>query len=350
MAQKNTQTQERTQETGHSSELDRLIAKPAADLDRYADDAKALQTDDAVGLFTRALKTAGIMKGIRDVLKQPGVLDEVASLAGSAVGFRTDRDRKPQPYSAQEIGDAVIEAVMIGVPLVGNCFNIISHRCYITVEGFGFLLRTLDGMLWQIVPGIPHMKERGAVVEMTVTANYKGREIVQALEFPIRVNEGMGADAIIGKATRKARKWLYDTATGSDTPDGDILTDEVLGKLARASKGGTPTETAEAKGRLFAAADKPADASTPEIDTLTITPIETAQDADPVEDSINAVVASVAVPAGILADWTKALPARHPFHTGGSLKQLTKPAMVEMIEKAEIVRAEVNAWVDAQAE
>ena len=33
----------------------------------------------------------------------------------------------------------------------------------------------------------------------------------------------MGADAVIGKATRKARKWIYDTITGSEIPEGDVM-------------------------------------------------------------------------------------------------------------------------------
>jgi hypothetical protein len=31
----------------------------------------------------------------------------------------------------------------------------------------------------------------------------------------------MGADAIIGKASRKARAWLYATVTGMEVGDGD---------------------------------------------------------------------------------------------------------------------------------
>ena len=331
----------------YSSELDRLLAKPAADLDRYAEDAKALQSADMVGIFTRALRTAEIMAGIRNILKQPGVLDHVASLAGTAVGFRTDRDtsKTKPPYTPQEISDAVIEAVMMGLPLVGNCFNIIAHRCYVTLEGFGYLLRNLDGTVWQIVPGIPRMASGGAVIQMVITADYKGREIAQTLELPIKVNDGMGADAIIGKATRKARKWLYDTATGSDTPDGDILTDTVMERLAKATTRTAPEEASDAKGRLFAG-----DAATPD------TPADTAPTPDPepldmgtsIEDLIASVVEAVGVPAELLADWTKALPGRHPWHSRGSLKQIPLDALAEMRDHADDARANVNAWVDSQ--
>ena len=43
----------------------------------------------------------------------------------------------------------------------------------------------------------------------------------KTVSFPIRVNNGMGADAIIGKAYRKSYAWLYRTLTGQAIPDGD---------------------------------------------------------------------------------------------------------------------------------
>ena len=50
----------------------------------------------------------------------------------------------------------------------------------------------------------------------------KGKKGEKELELAIRVNRGMGADAIIGKALRKARAWLYTTVTGQEVGDGDV--------------------------------------------------------------------------------------------------------------------------------
>ena len=33
----------------------------------------------------------------------------------------------------------------------------------------------------------------------------------------------MGADAIVGKATRKAYAWLYEEVTGNQVSDGDVM-------------------------------------------------------------------------------------------------------------------------------
>ena len=41
------------------------------------------------------------------------------------------------------------------------------------------------------------------------------------MTLTIRINKGMGADAIIGKSTRKAAAWLYQTVTGQTVDEGE---------------------------------------------------------------------------------------------------------------------------------
>ena len=52
----------------------------------------------------------------------------------------------------------------------------------------------------------------------------------------IRVNKGMGADAIVGKLTRKARAWLYTTITGQDAGDGDAEDDTPIDVTPQAAE------------------------------------------------------------------------------------------------------------------
>ena len=40
--------------------------------------------------------------------------------------------------------------------------------------------------------------------------------------FPIKSNEYTSYDALIGKAERKAKRWLYNTIKGTDISDGDV--------------------------------------------------------------------------------------------------------------------------------
>ena len=49
-----------------------------------------------------------------------------------------------------------------------------------------------------------------------------GEKQTREIEFPIKVNSYMGLDAIIGKATRKARAWLYNSLSGLEVSDGDV--------------------------------------------------------------------------------------------------------------------------------
>src|SRR5690606_21005193 len=56
-----------------------------------------------------------------------------------------------------------------------------------------------------------------------------GQSKERDIDFPIKINQHMGTDAVIGKATRKARAWLYNTITGSEIGDGDVT--EVEGKV-----------------------------------------------------------------------------------------------------------------------
>ena len=111
------------------------------------------------------------------------------------------------------------------------------------------------------------------------------------------------------------------TAEGEDSPAGDAASRLFAGDVA------TP--------------EKPADtAPTPSPDPLDM--------GTSIEDLIASVVEAVGVPAELLADWTKALPGRHPWHSGGSLKQIPLDALAEMRDHPDKVRENVNAWVDSQ--
>jgi hypothetical protein len=153
-------------------------------------------------------------------------MGQVMALQGSAIGFKTDKDQGGG-YPESTVRDCLIEATLAGVYPVGNEFNIIAGRAYITKEGMGRKLRDIDGLSYSILPGVPSMKEGGAIVPMNVEWTFKGNSSKRELPICVKVNGGMGADAVIGKATRKARAWLYQTVTGSEIPDGEAEAGEI---------------------------------------------------------------------------------------------------------------------------
>lgn len=140
------------------------------------------------------------------------------SLQGKSLGFRTDMDQKGG-YPVQTVIGCAVEAYLKGLPPVGNCWNIIASRTYVTKEGFEFLLRKA-GAVYTIVLGMPENdkiepspipgKPGARTVEVPVTVylgeNRKGHN----LRFVIRVNAGMSFDAVAGKAKARALKWIYE--------------------------------------------------------------------------------------------------------------------------------------------
>lgn len=175
--------------------------------------------------FEKALTIAGATTELQNLLT-PAVLKNVVSLAGTKLGFKTDRKPDSQ-YSVEVIKDCLIEAVLTGVQPVGNQFNIIAGNCYVTKEGFGYLLGKIEDFNYKIIPDIPKVSGSSAVIKMNISWTYKGKKDKEAIEFPIKTNSYMGPDAIIGKATRKARAWLYSYITGSELSDGEAEEVEV---------------------------------------------------------------------------------------------------------------------------
>ena len=192
-------------------------------LDKAAQDGMLAQTE--VSQFKRTLMTATAIGTLRDLLT-PKVMEPIMKLQNTSLGFRTDN---PSGYPVDVVRDAIIEASFKGVYPVGNEFNIIASRCYITKEGYFHKLSDLPNFWWIEVPGIPrNVGENGAIVKITLEWKKDGVPGSRELEFAVRVNRGMGADAIIGKAIRKARAWLFAYITGQEFGDGDVEDGDVI--------------------------------------------------------------------------------------------------------------------------
>lgn len=181
--------------------------------------AGQLTTSTAGGQFARALAAANAVSTLRDLLTKD-VMANVMQLLNTTLGFITDR--RDAPYSVDVVRDCLIEAVLNGVSLTGNEFNIISGRCYITKNGMRHKLSNIEGLSYTVTPGIPKLAEKGAVIVMSIDWTYQGQTNHKDLAIPVRVNAGMGTDAIIGKATRKSYAWLYDAITGTSVNEGDV--------------------------------------------------------------------------------------------------------------------------------
>jgi hypothetical protein len=170
----------------------------------------------------------------------------IMALQGNKLGFKTDKDSE-QGYKENVVKNCIIEAVLTGVQVVGNQFNIIAGSCYITKEGFGYLLKNVPGLSYEIIPQLPRIngENTSAAIKMQITWTVNGEnKQTREIEFPIRMNRMMGVDAVIGKATRKARAWLYNNISGLEVADGDIqdVNAEVMGSKLQEKEAPKPKE------------------------------------------------------------------------------------------------------------
>ena len=155
-------------------------------------------------------------------------MKEIMPLQNTSLGFKTD---KPEGYPLAVAKKCLMEAVLWGVQPWGNQFNIIASNMYITGEGFTYLLKKVSGLWYEIIAGIPKIGDKSAEVEMTINWSLNGGTKEQRkLTFVVKVNSYMGADAVIGKAKRKSKCWLFNTLNDVEIVDADAdeLKQEVI--------------------------------------------------------------------------------------------------------------------------
>lgn len=179
---------------------------------------------------------AAVVRQMREVVLP--LVPSIRPLIGTRLGFRTDRDRggKP-PYDDATVADVMIEAVARGFRWVGNEMNIIGGNFYGTKEGYTRLVREIPGLTDLVLtPTVPRMSDGGAVVRYAATWNLDGKPDRIERDIPVRLNEGMGADGALGKATRKILAAIHGKVTGSIQSLADTEAEDVEPAAARPSK------------------------------------------------------------------------------------------------------------------
>lgn len=180
--------------------------------------------------FQKAFIIANAIKELK-VLLTPEYMAPIMELQGNKLGFKTDKD-KEGGYKVEEVKNCLIEAVLIGLQPFNNEFNIISGQMYPTKEGMGSLLKKIAGLKYEVIPSLPRINadKSGAAIVMKIKWSVNNSpEETRDIEIPVKMNASMGVDAVIGKATRKARAWLFSYLTGNEISDGDVQ--DVEGKV-----------------------------------------------------------------------------------------------------------------------
>lgn len=172
--------------------------------------------------FQKAFVMASAIQVLKERLT-PEFMKPIMALQGSNLGFKTDKD-KNNGYPESEVKACLIDAVLLGLQPTGNEFNIISSNMYPTRQGFGSLLKKINGLKYSISYSNPIFTQdkTSATCVTTIKWELNGEKNQQDVEFAIKSNAYATADAILGKAERKARRWLFNTVEGTDIPDGDV--------------------------------------------------------------------------------------------------------------------------------
>lgn len=164
----------------------------------------------------------------------------INGLKCTPLGFMLD---KPETYDWPVLRRVIAEGMLRGARITGNEINGISKRCYLTQNYFVRKVREWPGLtITSEMFSIPRLVGAQTVVDYRIDYTIVGSETVQGHysregnnAIPVRVNDGMGADAIVGKAKRKAYAGLLEQLlqrsgqTWSPGSDGEIDDDRTTG-------------------------------------------------------------------------------------------------------------------------
>ena len=178
-------------------------------------DSISLRASEAFGgaeSFEKELTVAQAVVDLRLALTDE-VMIPIMALMNTPLGFKTDQDPnkpsannpQPKPYSVAQVREFFIESRFRGFHIVGNECNIIAGNFYGCAAGFERLVKKNPGVSnFKDFYEVPRMvSDKGAVIKCKAEWNQNGQPQTLEREFAIRVNAGMGADAIGGKAKRK---------------------------------------------------------------------------------------------------------------------------------------------------
>lgn len=177
--------------------------------------------------FEKAHKLASGIDTLRTLLDDE-YMGNIMKLQGSKIGFRTDKDKKQDGskgtgYPVEIVKDCLIEATLIGLEPIGNHWNILAGNMYVTKEGAEYLLNK-EGVKHILRFGSPKIDQQQKVARLDVEVEWthEGNKSKEIVPVSTKWNAYTTEDAIQGKATRKARVWLYNRIHNTQISDGDI--------------------------------------------------------------------------------------------------------------------------------
>ena len=192
---------------------------------------KAMSLDD----FESQVRVAQYMESLREAIEP--FMPAILKLRDSPMGFRTDRgkDSNKTPYDEATVKECVVEALLRGVKLVGDQFNIIASRTYITLNGYRLLVNGsgCQQLTYDVQP--IELNEKEHKIQGKASWVLDGKTYSIEKQFSCKAHISKGGFPITtweqtqGKATRKLFKAIYETVTGRafHEPDEDVREDAI---------------------------------------------------------------------------------------------------------------------------
>lgn len=164
--------------------------------------------------FEMSIYAAQALNSIRELFTSD-MLKEVRKLENSRMGYLTDRDpgrgksgEKIEPYSDSVVKDCLIEGALRGFRWMGNEINILAGSFYATKDGLLRKIREQVHNYREHVEPVTQFSGGNCQIKVSAIWSRDGKKEETSGVACVRVNNGMGVDAIRGKAEAKLRRMV----------------------------------------------------------------------------------------------------------------------------------------------
>lgn len=230
------------------------VAEPGgalSEVDKSIEQALAL-AESATGRIGKVVALAQATKAVATAVKDNW--ESLKDLKDSPLGFLTDESGRKNDFKYSDV--ALQTAITHGILLGGLPFNgeitVVSAKAYLGKAHYRRRISECEriaNLALQFGAITMHGESR-ALVEAMVSWQLDGAAQSLALvktteldkRIPVRVNAGMGDDAILGKAERKILKRVWELSTGRQVVDGEDEDDRTVeGTTEKPSAPAVPT-------------------------------------------------------------------------------------------------------------
>lgn len=162
-----------------------------------------------------------VLMQIEAVLSLPEVSSKIQWLTNKPMGFLLDGSG----LSKDNVTQCCVEAVSVGIPLTGNCFNVIKGKMYITSNGWQYKLRNEGHTV--PVPVYQKSVEQKTHTDITFKMLVEDTEPIELTVQVDTMNNGKNIDNLIGRGKAKAFRRYYEICTGKVFPESEDLTIDI---------------------------------------------------------------------------------------------------------------------------